>query len=201
MDIARVMANLYDRGFIPHYSDTGAHAVEQILELIGEKDAVGFSGSKTVETLKIPYALHNRGNKVFHKLISPETDKDELYKASRDADWLISSSNAMSEDGQLVNIDGKGNRVASMIYGPKNVIVVIGINKIAPDLNAAVDRAKNIAAPLNARRFNLSTPCTLEGKCADCRSAERICRATMILTNPTYNVNFHIIIVNENLGF
>jgi len=201
MDIAKIMACLKDRGFEPHYVDNRAQAIEEVLQLIPKDKTVGFSGSMTVETLNIPKILHERGNTVYQRLIMTDKSRDELYLKSREADWLISSSNAMSEDGQIVNIDGKGNRIASMVYGPKNILVIIGINKITPDLESAIDRAKNIAAPLNAKRFNLSTPCITEGKCMDCSSVERICRATMIIHNPTYGVNFHIIIVNENLGF
>lgn len=201
MDIAKIMACLKDRGFIPHYKDNEKQTIELILELIPESDIIGFSGSMTVESLNVPAVLHKRGNTTYHRSIMTDVHKDELYLKSRDADWLITSSNAITEDGILVNIDGKGNRVASMIYGPRNVLIVVGMNKITHNLDDAIDRVKNVAAPLNAKRFNLSTPCTVENKCMDCSSIERICRATMILTNPTFGKNFHIIIINKNLGY
>lgn len=201
MDIAKVMACLKDRGFTPHYQDKPEATIELVKNLISKDQTVGFSGSKTVEDLNIPSLLNQDGYTTYHRHIMPDIKKEDLYIMSRDADWLISSSNALSEDGQLVNIDGRGNRVASMIYGPPNVLIIIGMNKITKDLDGAILRAKNIAAPLNAKRFNLSTPCTKANKCMDCSSIERICRTTMILTNPTFGKNFHIIIVNDNLGF
>lgn len=201
MDIAKILACLTDRGFIPYYIDSREETINKILSLIPKNAKVGFSGSMTVEALNIPTILSSNGYTTYHRSIMTTYSKEDLYLLSRDADWLISSSNAVSEDGHIVNIDGKGNRVASMIYGPKNILIIIGINKITLDLEQAIDRAKNIAAPLNAKRLKVGTPCTITGKCMNCHSIERICRATMILTNPTFGKNFHIIIINENLGY
>ena len=201
MDMAKILYCLEMRGFHPHFADNREQAIELVTQIINRDATIGFSGSMTVESLAIPALLYNRGNHTYHRSIMNDLSRDELYLRSRDCDWLITSANAMSEDGQLVNIDGKGNRVASMIYGPKNILVIIGINKITPCLDSAIERAKNIAAPLNAKRLNKDTPCVTVGKCLDCNSPDRICRATVIQTNPTTGVNFHIIIVNDNLGF
>lgn len=201
MDIAKVMACLTDRGFEPYYYNEREEALKGILKLIPKGATVGFGGSQTAVDLNLPEYLKLNGYTVYHRSLIPDKTREEVYLMSRDADWLITSTNAMSEGGELVNIDGRGNRVASMIYGPKNVLVVLGINKITPDLESALYRAKNVAAPLNAKRFNLSTPCTVTGKCMDCKSVERICRATVIMTNPTFENNIHIIIINEDLGF
>jgi L-lactate utilization protein LutB len=201
MDIAKVLACLKDRGFEPYYFGGREEALNTILKLIPSGATVGFGGSQTAVDLNLPNFLNSNGYNVYHRSLMPDKTRDEVYLMSRDADWLITSTNAMSECGQLVNIDGRGNRVASMIYGPKNVLVILGINKITPDLESALYRAKNVAAPLNAKRFKLSTPCTVTGECMDCKSVERICRATVIMTNPTFDNNIHIIIINENLGF
>ena len=139
-------------------------------------------------------------NDVIWRWKKPTPDSRERGAA---AETFLCSANGVSETGEIVNIDGYGNRVAGTIYGPQRVFLVVGRNKIAPDLNGAIDRARNIAAPLNARRLNRHTPCAVgEPRCHDCRSPEKICGVmTVFFMPPTSIKEFHVILVDEDLGY
>jgi hypothetical protein len=155
----------------------------------------------TVKSLGIPEKLIERGNKVFfHWLESTPEGMHEARKNASQADVYISSTNALTEDGQLVNIDGNGNRVAAMIYGPKKVYVVCGVNKIAKDLEAGIQRIKDNAYK-NARRLKLNTPCAITEKCSDCSSPQRMCNVTTIINRKPTKTELEIIIVGEELGY
>ena len=130
-----------------------------------------------------------------------EAQRIEAEKQAMFADIFMSSTNAITEDGVLINIDGKGNRVAGLIFGPSKIIVVAGKNKIAANEAAAMERIKAVACPLNGKRLKKQLPCVLTGKCNDCRSADRMCRVTVKHETPTRNKEFHIIIVGEELGY
>jgi L-lactate utilization protein LutB len=159
-----------------YFSETG-EAVEKVFSLIPKTDTISWGGSMTTAALNLQGIAAERGYKVIDrdKAASPE-ERAELMRQALLCDTYLTGTNAISEDGQLVNIDGFGNRVAAMIYGPRQVIVVAGMNKVAPAVMDAANRARTIAAPANVQRFpNIKTPCNETGACADCLSPDSIC--------------------------
>ena len=197
-DLEKTGKNLEGRGFHAHVFATGAEAAEFLVQTL-HGTSIGIGGSVTVDTLGV-YDRLCGSNKVFWhwKNHAPET-RERAGKA----ETYLCSANGVSENGEIVNIDGFGNRVTGTIYGPERVFLVVGRNKIAPDLNGAIDRARNIAAPLNARRLNRHTPCAVgEPRCHDCRSPEKICGVmTVFFMPPTSIKEFHVILVDEDLGY
>lgn len=196
-----VVKALEKRHFEAYYCSTAADAVEKVLELIPEGDVVSWGGVATVDELGIKDHLRRRNQPVIDRDTagSPDERVAMLHQALT-CDTFLMSSNAISEDGQLVNIDGTGNRVAALCYGPKQIIVVAGMNKVAADLNGAIARARHIAAPANAQRFDGSSPCRITGQCADCTSPDCIC-AQMVITrfcNPVGRIK--VVLVGEDLG-
>lgn len=182
------------------YPDS-AKAVEAVLTEIGPKKSVGIGGSFTVSSLKLPEKLMERGNEVyFHWLGKTPEEMNEARKKASNADIYLSSTNALTENGELVNIDGTGNRVTSMIYGHEKVLVICGRNKIVKDLNTAMGFVKQNTYK-NARRLKLTTPCAVTGKCNDCDSPQRMCRVTTIIERQPTGANIKVIIVDEELGF
>ena len=170
-DMEKTGKNLENRGFRVHRFASGAEAAEFLVQTL-HGTSIGIGGSVTIDTLGV-YDRLCGSNKVFWhwKNHAPET-RERAGKA----ETYLCSANGVSENGEIVNIDGFGNRVAGTIYGPERVFLVVGRNKIAPDLTGAIDRARNIAAPLNARRLNRHTPCAVgEPRCHDCRSPEKVC--------------------------
>lgn len=190
--------NLENRGFRVHRFASGAEAAEFLVQTL-HGTSIGIGGSVTIDTLGV-YDRLCGSNKVFWhwKNHAPET-RERAGKA----ETYLCSANGVSENGEIVNIDGFGNRVAGTIYGPERVFLVVGKNKIAPDLTGAIDRARNIAAPLNARRLNRHTPCAVgEPRCHDCRSPEKVCGVmTVFFMPPTSIKEFHVILVDEDLGY
>lgn len=203
MDIKNVLTNLTKRGFKPFYFENRNEAIDLILSLIPQNASVGSGGSMTIKELGVLNMLHERGNKVYtHSFSTSEEEREKIYQLAGAADWYLSSTNALSEDGDFVNIDGTANRIAALAFGVKNIIYVLGANKIASDLTSAIDRARNVAAPPNARRFNKNTPCTTSGQCCLCDSDDCICNATLISHHPTrLQENVYVIIIDETLGY
>lgn len=200
--IQRTLKALENNGFTVEYAANIVQATEAILNLIPTTALVGVGGSITVRELGLVQALHARGNPVAQHW--GEYSPDERMKIRRQqltADVFLTSSNAITEKGQLVNVDGAGQRVAAMIFGPKKVIVVAGVNKVVMDLNAAIDRINNVAAPINAKRLNRKTPCTTTGICSDCDSAERICNIMTIIEKKPLLTDFTVVLVGEELGY
>ena len=128
-------------------------------------------------------------------------DKRAAMLAAYDADFFLSSANAMTEDGIMINVDGNANRVSAIAQGPKKVIFIVGMNNITKDVDSAMKRARNVAAPINAQRFGLSTPCTATGSCMDCKSPDTICCQILITRYSKHKDRIHVILVNDNLGF
>lgn len=183
------------------YFDDSSSAVKYLLENISSGAKVGIGGSVTVQSLGIPEKLMERGNTVyFHWLESTPEGMNEARKNAAQADVYLSSTNALTEEGQLVNTDGVGNRVASMVFGPKKVFVICGINKITKDLNAALERIKEHAYK-NARRLKLNTPCAVNEKCIDCRSPQRMCKVTTIINRKPTLTDLEVVLIGEELGF
>lgn len=197
-DLEKTRKNLENRGFRAHVFATGAEAAEFLVQTL-YGTSIGIGGSVTIDEIGVYDRLCGSNEVFWHwKNHAPET-RERAGKA----ETYLCSANGVSETGEIVNIDGFGNRVAGTIYGPERVFLVVGKNKIAPDLNGAIDRARNIAAPLNARRLNRHTPCAVgEPRCHDCRSPEKICGVmTVFFMPPTSIKEFHVILVDEDLGY
>jgi len=182
-------------------------AVDKILDLIPGNAKVGVGGSMTIRELGLIEALTRRGNCVIHHWMLDRPFRDWLpfMMEAHNSDVYVCSSNAVTEDGKLVNIDSTGNRVASMIFGPKKVIVVAGKNKIVKDVDEGLKRLRRVAGPLNAKRHNLvELPCVTTGVCTDCDSPKRICRIITIMErapNRVRDPNITVVLVDEDLGF
>ena len=199
----RAVAALAKNGFAAAFLENGGAARDYILERVPAGASVGFGGSHTVKALGVADALAARGCEVLDHN-APGLSKDEqtaIRYRQLTADCFISGSNAVTLAGELVNRDGIGNRVAAMIFGPKTVFVVAGVNKIVRDLAEAEARIRLTAAPLNCLRLGLPTPCVERGECADCRSERRICNITSIIGRRPPLAEFHVLIVGEALGF
>ena len=197
-DLEKTGKNLEGRGFRVHRFASGAEAAEFLVQTL-YGTSIGIGGSVTIDTLGVYDRLCESNEVFWHwKDRAPET----RARAGK-AEAYLCSANGVSETGEIVNIDGCGNRVAGTIYGPERVFLVVGKNKIAPDLNGAIDRARNIAAPLNARRLNRHTPCAVgEPRCHDCRSREKVCGVmTVFFMPPTSMKEFHVLLVDETLGY
>jgi L-lactate utilization protein LutB len=192
---------LNKNGFKAQYAPNKTAALTAVLELIDKSATVGMGGSHTMDDLGVLNALQQRGNMVFnHQGLS----KEEAFKVRRQeitADVFLSGANAVTLEGELVNVDGSGNRVAALAFGPRKVIVVAGANKVVKDEAAARERIKMLAAPLNADRLQRKTPCRATGMCMDCHSPERICNVTTITHRPLTYAEIHVVIVGESLGY
>ncbi len=195
------------KGYHSHYVATKAEAKNLALSLIPTEASVGFGGSLTTRDLGLVEALRAKGNPVFDHW-QKGLDREETLEIRRKqlvCDVFLTSANAVTVEGEIVNIDGVGNRVASTIFGPKKVIMVVGLNKITDNLAEAIERSKNVASVQNAKRLNRTTPCTKTGSCSDCSSPDRICNVTVILhRRPSEGGSFqdyHIIVVGEEIGF
>lgn len=197
-----VISNLEKRHFEAYYCPTTAEALQKALQLIPEGSSVGWGGSVTIREMGLTKAIHERNYTVIDRDLakSPE-ETAELQRKCLTTDYFITSTNAMSEDGILVNIDGNGNRLAAICFGPKNVIVICGINKITQNLDAAISRARFTAAPINAGRFDIKTPCKVSGKCHNCTSPDCICSEVLITRTSRPANRVKVIIVGEYCGF
>ncbi|MDR3588540.1 MAG: lactate utilization protein [Negativicutes bacterium] len=202
---AKTVEALNKNNFQATYAKTCQEAVEKVLALIPADATVGMGGSWTnIEDLSLADLLEKRGHTVYNHNkpgLTPEQVNDYRHK-QLGCDVFLSGSNAVTLDGQLVNVDGAGNRVAAMIFGPKKVIIIAGINKITRDVPEAEQRIQLYAAPINNKRLNRPNPCTKTGICMDCQGPTRICNITTILRKKPAGIGeYHIIIVGESLGF
>lgn len=194
--------NLKRNGFKAQCFEDRKAAIEAILSAIGPEESVGFGGSMTLEELGLYDALKERGNPVFwHWRTAPGEDKKAILKAAAAADVFLSSTNAVTESGSLVNIDGTANRISGMLYGHKRVFLIAGVNKIARTHEEALIRIKNVACPANARRLNRDTPCAQTGRCMNCTSPDRICMATLIIDRQPGGNPITVYLINESLGY
>ena len=170
------------RHFEACYCTDIEEAKQKLIEWIPQEDTVAWGGSQTLAEIGAQEMLRARGQALIDRdtAKTPE-ERNTLMRQALTADTFLMSSNAITEDGQLVNMDGNGNRAAALVYGPRQVIVVAGLNKVAKDLDAAIARVRGTAAPTNAQRFPVNTPCKITGVCADCKSPDCIC-ANMVIT-------------------
>ena len=197
-----MIRNLKRRNMEGFYCMTAAEAVQKVSSLIADGSSVTWGGSMTIRDIGIPQALKQRGT--LEVLDRDElTDRSEvvkIYERAFSADVYLSSANAISEDGVIVNIDGNGNRVAAITWGPKRVIFVIGMNKVAQTVEAALSRARSTASPTNAARFDIQTPCQVDGVCHNCNSPESICNYVHFLRNSPHGKHM-VVLVGEDFGY
>jgi hypothetical protein len=198
-----VVQALSRRDFDAAYFTDIEQTNNELLNVIPAKASVGIGGSVTVRDLGIIDELEKRGNKVIHhwKKDIPKEKNREVRKAEGIAEYYLTSANALTKEGDIINIDGIGNRVAHMIYGPDNVIIIAGYNKIVTDIDEGILRSREVAAVMNAHRLGLKTPCAPTGKCVDCNAPTRICRVTTIIQYRPWQTNIRVMLVNEHLGF
>lgn len=193
MDFSNLSKKLAHRGFIPVICKDKAEATQKILSLVPVDQTVGTGGSVTLAQLDVKTALAARGNVFFDR---------NAYQSAAHADWFLSSANALTEGGDIVNIDGSANRVSSLIFGVPNVIYAVGKNKIVKDLDAAIERIRNYTCHLNAVRLGKTTPCAVTGKCAYCTGKECMCNVTTIVHHPTrYQEKVYVLLIDEDLGY
>ena len=196
---AKVIKGLESRNMTGYYAETKEEALKIALSLIPEGCSVTMGGAMSAHEIGLPQALA-AGNYNFIDRDKIE-DKRAAMLAAYDADYFLASANAMTEDGILVNIDGNANRVSAIAQGPKNVLFIIGRNKICIDVDSALKRARNVAAPINAQRFGLDTPCTKTGSCMNCKSPDTICCQFLITRYSKHPGRIKVILVNDFLGF
>ena len=198
----KVCENFKSRGFDAYYCETSAEALEKALSLIPEESVVSWGGSKTCEQIGLLDAVKAGNYKVLDRdsAKTPE-ERKAIMKQALTCDVFLTGTNALTQTGELVNIDGNGNRVAAMIYGPESVIVVAGMNKLVPDVMAAVSRARNEAAPVNIQRFDLNTPCKVDGLCHDCNSPDCVCNYIVRTRRCKPAGKIKLILVGEELGY
>ena len=198
----KVAEALIKRNFDAWYCEDAETARDKILTRIPSDASVGYGGSLTVNALGLKEALRARGNIMFDRDLAADAEgKKVIEHQALSADWFLLSSNAVSEDGQLVNIDGIGNRVAALVYGPENVLVVAGMNKVVPTADDAWIRARSTAGPENMARFTgKKTPCSVTGACADCNSPDCICNQLVLTRRCNPPKRIKVILVGEDLG-
>ena len=198
----KVIKALNSRNIEAFYADSKEDALTKALELIPEGSKVAWGGSMSIEEIGLKKAIcegnYNELNRDNAK--TPE-EKRAIELATYDVDYFLTSANAISEDGIIVNIDGNSNRVSAIAYGPKHVLMIIGMNKIVKDAENALSRARNEAAPINAQRFNIDTPCKKTGACFDCQSPQSICCQFLITRRSMHAGRMKVILVNDELGF
>lgn len=195
----KIIRGLESRNMTGYYAEKKEEALSKALELIGEGSSVTMGGCMSAHEIGLVDAL-KKGNYSFIDRDAYE-DKRAAMLAAYDADVFISSANAMTEDGILINIDGNSNRVSAIAQGPKKVVFIVGMNKVCADVDSAMKRARNTAAPINAQRFGLSTPCSKTGSCMNCKSPDTICCQILITRFSRHAGRIHVILVNDNLGF
>ncbi|MBR6443735.1 MAG: lactate utilization protein [Clostridia bacterium] len=195
----KVIKGLESRNMTGWYAASKEEALKTALSLIPEGSSVTMGGAMSAHEIGLVEAL-KEGNYNFIDRDKAE-DKRAAMLAAYDADVFLSSANAMTDDGILVNIDGNSNRVSAICQGPKKVLFIVGMNKVCGDLDSAMKRARNVAAPVNAQRFGLSTPCAKTGKCMDCKSPDTICCQFLITRFSRHAGRIHVILVNDTLGF
>jgi L-lactate utilization protein LutB len=200
----KAVESLGQNGFTAVYCSTPHEAANYIIRHAEGAHSIGFGGSQTIVDLGVQAVFKEQGKEILNHA-TPGLDKEAKMSVMRrqlTCDLFLTSANAVTLSGQLVNIDGNGNRVAALTFGPGKTIVVAGRNKLVDgDLDAAIFRVKNIAAPPNARRLNCNTPCAKTGFCANCNSPERICRILHVMDRKPRVADLHVLIVNEDMGF
>ena len=201
--IEKTINNLKKNNINGYYVKDNDELINLIKDIAKEGEVVSVGGSMSLFESKVIELLRSGRYEFLDRYKKDLTQEDikEIYRKSFFADTYFASANAITEDGEIFNVDGNGNRVAAMLYGPDKVIVVVGVNKIVKNINEAVERNKSMCAPANAKRLDTNTPCKIKGYCMDCSSTDRICcEYTVIKRQRTAN-RIHVIFLNENLGY
>ena len=195
----KVLKGLASRNMEGFYAPTKEAALARALSLVPEGSSVAMGGCTSAHEIGLVEALQ-KGN---YRFVDRDAiaDKRAAMLAAYDADVFLASANAMTEDGVIVNIDGNSNRVSAIAQGPKKVLFIVGMNKVCKDLDGALKRARNVAAPINAQRFGLNTPCSKTGACADCKSPDSICCQFLITRFSRHPGRIQVLLVNDSLGF
>lgn len=198
----KLIKNMEKRGFEAYYVKTREAALEKALELIPGGAKIGYGGSATLDEIGLKQVVCQGEYQVVDrdKAKDPE-EKRRLELEALDTDYFLCGTNAIAETGELVNIDGNGNRLAGIIYGPRNVLIVAGMNKVVKTLDEAISRAQNIAAPINNQRFELQNPCHGDGACHLCFSPESICCQYLVTRMSLKKQRIKVILVDDNLGY
>ena len=197
-----IVRNLERRHFDACYCSTSAEAIAKVLQLMPEGSSVTWGGSETIRRMGLTKAVHDAGYTVFDRdLAATSEEAVTIYRQAFSCDFYISSANAISEDGVVVNVDGYGNRVAAITWGPRHVIFIIGMNKVTRDVESALARARSTAAPINTQRFDIDTPCRKDGVCHNCKSDDCICSYIHFLRLSRPAHRHTVILVGEELGF
>lgn len=195
MNLEKTIKNLEKRRFAVKYFDTAAQAADYLESQI-QDTCVGLGGCRTADQMGL-YQRLSRRNRVYWHWKSSEPDVREKANAAK---VYISSVNAMTEDGELLNIDGRGNRLAACVWGDKRLYYVVGVNKICPDFASALDRARNVASVANCKRFDFNNPCKIDDRCHDCHTPTRICNALMVHWAPMTGMYTEVVLIGEELG-
>ncbi len=194
MDFTKTAKNLEGNGFAVSRFATAAEAAAH-LETAIKGETVGFGGSVTLKAMNLDKHLAKNNQVIWHWIDPDARARFPEFTA------YIASANALAETGELVNIDGAGNRLSATLFGPKRIYFVVGKNKLRPDLASAIDRARNVASPLNARRLEKATPCVKDLRCHDCRAKDRICGAMVIHMRPMHGTRTEVVLIDEDLGY
>ena len=195
----KIIKGLESRNMKGFYAHSKAEAMKIALEIIPDGSTVTMGGSVSAREIGLVDAMKLGNYKFIDRDLSD--NKRAAALAAYDVDVFLASCNAMTEDGVLVNIDGNANRVSAIAYGPKKVVFIVGMNKVCKDVDSAMKRARNVAAPVNAQRFGLDTPCSKTGSCMDCKSPDTICCQFLITRYSRHDDRIFVILVNDNLGF
>lgn len=197
-----LVKNLQSRHFDAYYCSDRKSALEQALKLIPAESKVGWGGAVSAQQIGLMDAVKSGGYAYIDRdECKTQADREDAMRKCLHTDVFLTGVNAISLDGQMVNIDGTGNRVAALVYGPKTVIVIAGMNKVVATLQDAIQRARTVAAPMNQQRFMRNVPCSRTGACADCKSDECICNQILITRNCNPTGRIKVILVGEALGF
>lgn len=198
----KLCEKLQGRGFAAYYCANRKEALQKALELIPEGSVVSWGGCRSAEEIGLLDAVRGGSYQVLDRnLAQTPEERVAIMKRALTCDVFLTGTNAITEDGELVNIDGNGNRVAAMTYGPDSVIVIAGMNKLTKTVMDAANRARTVAAPINAQRFDLKTPCKLDGMCHDCNSPDSICSYIVRTRRCKPAGRIKVILVGEELGF
>ena len=198
-----IISALEKRNMTAVYCESAEDCRKKVSELIPEGSVISWGGSMSIHECGIPQLLKDRGDcEVLDRreYVTPEQQKEFAVRTFQ-CDYYLMSSNAITLDGELVNVDGYGNRVSSLIYGPSHVILVVGMNKVVPDVKQGFDRVRNVASPPNTIRLNKNTPCSKTGKCGDCMSPDCICNQIVVTRRSRDKERIIVMLVNETLGF
>lgn len=201
--IKTTIESLENNNMNGYYLKSKDEIIGKIKELVEEDTTVACGGSMSLFELGVMDHLRSGRYKFLDRYKEGLTQDQvrDIYVGAFASDAYFTSSNAITEAGELYNVDGNGNRVAAMIYGPKKVIVIVGVNKIVKDLDSAIKRNRELSAPANAKRLSRNTPCTKVGHCMDCKSPERICRAYTVIKSQGVKGRIHVLFINESVGY